>query len=136
MTRPAAAGRLPSAGWLLGGLLLIGGALAQITLVGHYDALDRDRALLIVQTERFGPGTRGRIAAWAEATTPGEPLTWAADDPPLLGDRVPVDVRIGPSGPYRFEVDLGARAVYPLDGETRGLVDRIAQWAARPATPR
>lgn len=119
--------------WALAGLLLIGGGVALLTLVGHFDALDRDRALLVAQTERFGPGTRGRVAAWAEANRPGAALRWSAGDPPLFDDRVPVSLHIGEAGPYRFSVALGARAVIPLDDETRRLVARIATWAAAEA---
>lgn len=115
--------------WALAGLVALGSAVALLALDGHYDALDRDRALLVAQTERFGPGTRGRIAAWAEATTPGATLRWQAGDPPLFDDRVPVALHIGEAGPYRFEVGLADRAVTPLDAETRGLVERIATWA-------
>lgn len=115
--------------WALAGLVGLGAVVALSALDGHYDALDRDRALLVMQTERFGPGTRGRIAAWAEATTPGATLRWQADDPPLFGDRVPVALHIGDAGPYRFGVGLGDRTVTPLDAETRGLVARITHWA-------
>lgn len=113
-------------------VVLLGAGVAVSALAGHDAALDRDRALLVVQTERFGPGTRGRIAAWAEATRPDAPLRWQADDPALFDDRVPVTVRIGDDPPYRFEVDPTDRAVRPLDDETRGLVRRIERWAAAP----
>ena len=113
-------------------LVLFGAGVAVAALTGHDAALDRDRALLVAQTERFGPGTRGRIAAWAEATRPGQTLRWSADDPPLFADVVPVTVHIGDDRPYRFEVVLGERVVRPLDDETRGLVQRIERWAAGP----
>ncbi len=113
-------------------VVLLGAGVAVSALAGHDAALDRDRALLVLQTERFGPGTRGRIAAWVEATRPGTALVWTADDPALFDDRVPVTLRIGDGPRYRFEVGLADRTVRALDDETRGLVRRIERWAAAP----
>lgn len=122
----------PAARWLLAGLVLLGAGVSAAALVGRGAAVARDRALLIAQTERFGPGTRGRVAAWVEATAPHTPVRWSAGDAPLLGDRVPVALHIGDRGPYRFEIHLADRAVVPLDDETRELVRRISMWAAAP----
>lgn len=113
----------------LAAALLVAAGLSVHTLLAHHDALDRDRALLAAQTERFGPGTRGRIAAWAAAERPGAALDWRAGDPGLFDDRVPVALTIGDDGPYRFTVRLGDRAVEPADGPTRALVERVAAWA-------
>lgn len=120
------------AGRVLAALVLLGAGVSAATLVGRGAALDRDRALLIAETERFGPGTRGRVAAWVEATAPGTALRWSAGDPSMLDDRVPVALHIGDRRPYRFEVDVASREVVPLDDETRALVRRISTWAASP----
>lgn len=125
---------------LLAALVLLGAGVALSALAGHDAALDRDRALLIAETERFGPGTRGRVAAWAAVEHPGDAVRWRAADPALFDDTVPVTLRIGDRGPYRFEIVLGPRIVRPLDDETRGLVARIERWAEAasrgPAAPK
>jgi len=114
---------------VLAGLVLLGVAISVSALAGHDAALDRDRALLVAETERFGPGTRGRVAAWAGVYHPGEAVRWSAGDPSMFDDRVPVSLHIGGAGPYRFEVSLDDRAVRALDDETRRLVQRIEEWA-------
>lgn len=139
MTSRRATGRLADA------LALVAvGAAALVALVythAHYDALDRDRALLIAETTRFGPGTRGRVESWLTATRPGHRATWHAHDPGLFDDTVRVDLRIlppadpstgasaDPAGPYPLRIGLADRHVEPLTPAAAALIEEIATWA-------
>lgn len=116
------------------------GAAALVALVythARYDALDRDRALLIAETTRFGPGTRGRIESWLTATRPGHQATWQAHDPGLFDDTVRVELRIVPppgspsdaAGPYPLRIGLADRRVEPLTPAAAALIEEIATWA-------
>lgn len=122
-------------------------AIAAITALGvthaHYQARDRDRALLIAQTARIGPGTRGRIAAYLQATRPGHALEWRAPDPAfslfptLFAPTRRVELHLALSGPappappYQFDIHLVTREVTPADPATAALLEEIATWAAQ-----
>lgn len=96
------------------------------------DARDRDRALLAAETARFGPGTRGRVAAYYAATRPDAALTWRARDPGWLDPTVTVELTVtaaAQSWRHAFEVTLTDRAVAPADAATADLIARIATWA-------
>lgn len=136
MTSRRATGRLADA------LALVAvGAAALVALLythAHYDALDRDRALLIAETTRFGPGTRGRVESWLTATRPGHQATWHAHDPGLFDDTVRVDLHIvpppdgptgAPAGPYPLRIGLADRHVEPLTPAAAALIEEIATWA-------
>lgn len=116
-------------------------ALIALTITrAHYDALDRDRALLIAETSRFGPGTRGRVESWLTATRPGHTAIWRAHDPGLLTDTVDVDLYITPPAAppgarpnaarrYPLRIDLTDRHVEPLTPAAAALIEEIATWA-------
>ncbi|MCB9526901.1 MAG: hypothetical protein H6701_00635 [Myxococcales bacterium] len=96
------------------------------------DARDRDRALLAAETARFGPGTRGRVAAYYAATQPDATLTWRAADPGWLDPTVTVELTVTTAARterHTFEVTLADRAVAPADAATADLIARIATWA-------
>lgn len=120
-------------------LAIAAAAIAALAVThAHYQARDRDRALLIAQTARIGPGTRGRIAAWLQATRPGHSLEWRAPDPtstlfpPLFASTRRVELHLAPPiQPYRFDIDLATREVTPADPATAALLEEIATWAAQ-----
>lgn len=108
-------------------------ALAGLSVaITRADARDRDRALLAAETARFGPGTRGRVAAYYAATHPDATLTWRARDPGWLDPTVTVELTVtaaAQSSCHAFEVTLTDRAVAPADAATADLIARIATWA-------
>lgn len=114
-------------------LAITAAALAGLGLAtARADARDRDRALLAAETARFGPGTRGRVAAWYAATHPDATLTWRALDPGWLDPEVTVELTVTTAAEVRrhaFEVTLADRAVAPADAATADLITRIATWA-------
>lgn len=111
----------------------------------HFDARDRDRALLTMQTARFGPGTRGRIEAWLAAEHPGHETRWSATGPGLFGSAIGVRLEIAaaaptPAGPvvgdYRFTVGLTDKQITAEGPPAQQLVDWVATWAGSESSHR
>jgi len=104
--------------------------------IDHFDDRDMDRALLVAQTTRFGPGTRGRIAAYLADQDPNARLDWSAEPPALFESTVPVALETtgNRAQTYRFRVHMNDRTVEPMDDPSRSLINQIATWAASPTS--
>lgn len=109
---------------------LLVGALAVAVTQRHYDARDRERALLKVQTRRFGPTTRAHLKGYFAATEPGRALVWSAEKPGVFAGTVEVTLRLeGDPRAWRFRVD--GDTVVPANEETHALAERVRQWAEK-----